>query len=1371
MTRLTDRMEQRRNESLLGRPGASSWQERNCRQLAESERSSWLFRGRYPQPQVHMGSWPNQEDVPFKRPRLTLSEQLDLLKKEERVASRNSGQKLQPHSSVFAFPRGHHRLNQTFSRMTAACGENTRRLPSERGKRCLKMCRDKDNERITKRKNLTKKQLDVRSQSLTAENCPVKEEVVSDNFDTLSQLTTAEICPEMRERALDNTNTHSQSTTAEICPVMGDMALDNTDTLSQSTTAEICPVMGDMALDNTDTLSQSTTAEICPVMGEMALDNTDTLSQSTTAEICPVMGEMALDNTDTLSQSTTAEICPVMGEMALDNIDTLSQSTTAEICPVMGEMALDNIDTLSQSTTAEICPVMGEMALDNTDALSQSTTAEICPVMGEMALDNIDTLSQSTTAEICPVMGEMALDNIDTLSQSTTAEICPVMGEMALDNTDTLSQSTTAEIRPRMEELGLNRKADMSLYTQDRHTCDELKSELQGSFSTCSQSTTAEVRPVLDNLNLTLEDSFDSDAQDFDTCSVSTITGICSDDQNLPINSPPCKLKAELLTSAQEVFSQIMDKKEQHLRSLSLNPLVGPVQNSCVKTFGDEQSTIQVPDDMTVTTVKGQDAENDLVKYFGECPEELDNCLIHCFSCDEHFSSNVEKRNHEGSRRHIVNIAAFSKHKPQDLNRGAVGKWISVSLDDHLSVLGTCKEGQLKLKRSEMPNDLLIEKLKSWCPHLKDVGVRVTSKLIRYKSTAGVNSVARRGTMFQYRHAGQLAWTPIPHLLLSKVKKAIKDKRRRPARRIKEKERRKQIRQSSRASEKMASGELGCGKEKLKQNHCDGTTRELNQTISGKSASLPSGERHLPRTMTQPQDYQLEMYKAAIHDDSVCVMPEGTKECLVSAMVIDHMLHLNPSQPVLVLVEKLSEMLRISSSLMTQIGQNVLIRTDRGSGFKMQRKTRIGCFCEELVESQDHSLAYLDIIVVTSDYFPQMLDKRLLKWSDFSLFVLPDARCAFSCNGFPALPGRPKILGFLTPTMHDNKVNDMEKILNGVLKKIGGAEIYVRHLKKMTDSKDGSCLLLRHSKLNEAESDFMSEISLYITELYKTLMKSRNQLLHRLILELGGSEKWECSDGIATEEFDSGTIERIQDGLHVAISCRDLLKLDEMTISFLQHFHHICTSFLGLLYGSTGVAAHLLNELNKELCSFRFTRIGSVVPRSELLAQIKNFNTLQLFKSRKCIDELLPNMSAIHLVVKELVEVDWSVRLCGKHPIVAVVVQSPIMGRIWNHLLERSDFLRMLNLKPACVSGQDRQGLMQRLHQHSVQILVMTPEDVDLAIPELELVIQLTPPSRMVHLGCRHMMLCRTIQEIKAIRTLKKSEKNLVKAAEKLKGL
>jgi hypothetical protein len=56
-----------------------------------------------------------------------------------------------------------------------------------------------------------------------------------------------------------------------------------------------------------------------------------------------------------------------------------------------------------------------------------------------------------------------------------------------------------------------------------------------------------------------------------------------------------------------------------------------------------------------------------------------------------------------------------------------------------------------------------------------------------------------------------------------------------------------------------------------------------------------------------------------------------------------------------------------------------------------------------------------------------------------------------------------------------------------------------------------------------------------------------------------------------------------------------------------------------------------------------------------------------------------------------------------------------------------------------------------------LQIVVMTPDDLDLDIPELQLVIQLAPPTRMLQfsqVSSCHMMLCRSTEEVAAVKTL-----------------
>ena len=97
------------------------------------------------------------------------------------------------------------------------------------------------------------------------------------------------------------------------------------------------------------------------------------------------------------------------------------------------------------------------------------------------------------------------------------------------------------------------------------------------------------------------------------------------------------------------------------------------------------------------------------------------------------------------------------------------------------------------------------------------------------------------------------------------------------------------------------------------------------QTVA-KSQKAPP-KQHLPlitiseefnlqsNTTTEPYRYQLELYSKAMKTNAVCFLPTGTGNTLVTALVIERMLKLNPSRQVIFLVDRVLLVLQQSYSL------------------------------------------------------------------------------------------------------------------------------------------------------------------------------------------------------------------------------------------------------------------------------------------------------------------------------------------------------------------------------------------------------------------------------------------------------------------------
>lgn len=157
-------------------------------------------------------------------------------------------------------------------------------------------------------------------------------------------------------------------------------------------------------------------------------------------------------------------------------------------------------------------------------------------------------------------------------------------------------------------------------------------------------------------------------------------------------------------------------------------------------------------------------------------------------------------------------------------------------------------------------------------------------------------------------------------------------------------------------------------------------------------------------TITKPREYQVELYAKVMSTNSVCFLPTGTGKNLISAMVVAHMLLLNPTRQMIFLVDRVLLVLKQSEHLRREL-RNLKIpqsaKDSSGTLFDLHhgqsfRPVRIGAICGEMRKLEPGVPIFEhDVLIVTADCYRNHINNGTLRFEDSGLIVLDESH---HCN-------------------------------------------------------------------------------------------------------------------------------------------------------------------------------------------------------------------------------------------------------------------------------------------------------------------------------------------------------------------------------------
>lgn len=541
-------------------------------------------------------------------------------------------------------------------------------------------------------------------------------------------------------------------------------------------------------------------------------------------------------------------------------------------------------------------------------------------------------------------------------------------------------------------------------------------------------------------------------------------------------------------------------------------------------------------------------------------------------------------------------------------------------------------------------------------------------------------------------------------------------------------------------------------------------------------------------TRTEPYSYQRELYGKAMTANSVCFLPTGSGKTLVAALVIAHMLKLNPCRQVVFLVDRVLLVLQQSDYLRSELSHIRVADEGSSNSFNGTRPIRIGAVCGEMRKLEGNSRIYeQDVLIITADCYRNHLNNGTLRFEDVSLIVLDEAHHCnkdhpynviirdFYLREDDLLGHRPKVLGLTASPAGELSLDKTTKRLQRLLGNLDDARLLnVSHSMQKLDEKTNKappeCVTALCTPPEEELRDALME---YVTKAFNLTVRLSEMKDYKDIFQPS-----------------SGGLFSIDD-VHPVLRVTDKIILsrpDSNALSALLHFQIICEAICALQECGRQVALNQMAELAGEGCPHGFQWAESMgLPSSQLCSHFDQYFCPGLLWR----PNLARTASAADQLVEYLSKETWH-GVCGQRAawVLVLVTRKRTASHLANYL-SSSPQLQARGITSVCLkdqgSGSGEQDLvafepgevLQRICDGFVQIVVSTsaPED-SLGLPSCQLVVQMNPLSSTQALtqirarsqAARFVCISRNEEQAKKIEDLLRREENMKRAVRILNG-
>lgn len=570
------------------------------------------------------------------------------------------------------------------------------------------------------------------------------------------------------------------------------------------------------------------------------------------------------------------------------------------------------------------------------------------------------------------------------------------------------------------------------------------------------------------------------------------------------------------------------------------------------------------------------------------------------------------------------------------------------------------------------------------------------------------------------------------------------------------------------------------------------------QTVA-KSQKAPP-KQHLPlvsstqelnldcTTRTEPYVYQLELHRKAMITNAVFFLPTGTGKTLVAALVIAHMLKLNPSRQVVFLVDRVLLVLQQSDYLRRELSHIQVADEGTSNSFNGTRPIRIGAVCGEMRKLEGNARIYeQDVLIITADCYRNHLNNGTLRFDDVSLIVLDEAHHCnkdhpynviirdFYLREDDLLGHRPKVLGLTASPAGELSLDKTTKRLQRLLGNLGDAKLLnvsscTQELDEKTTKALPECIPASYTQSEEDLKDILVE---YVTRAFNMTVRLSEMKDYKDIFQPS-----------------SGGLFSIDD-IHPVLRVIDNIVLsrpESNALSALLHFQFICEALCALQECGEQVALEHMTELAEEGCPHGFEWAKNMgLPSEKLCSYLEQY----LFSGFSWRPDLAGIASAADQLVERLSPDSWFGANSVSSACVLVLVTRRRTAYHLSNYLSNSPELQAHGIRTAWLEGQrvslDNEELavfkhgeiVQQIRDGLVQIVVCTTASKEsLDIPSCQMVVQMNPPSSAQALtqmrargqAVRFVCISRNYEQAKKIEDLLRREDNMKRAVRMING-
>ncbi|XP_053384999.1 uncharacterized protein LOC123536219 [Mercenaria mercenaria] len=558
---------------------------------------------------------------------------------------------------------------------------------------------------------------------------------------------------------------------------------------------------------------------------------------------------------------------------------------------------------------------------------------------------------------------------------------------------------------------------------------------------------------------------------------------------------------------------------------------------------------------------------------------------------------------------------------------------------------------------------------------------------------------------------------------------------------------------------------------------------------------------YLPFTHTSPRNYQQELYKKAMDDNTLCFLPTGTGKTLVAVMTISAMLDKCRSKNVLFLVDKVLLVIQQSKYIRTELGDREFNRFNPDSDTLQRRTLRIAAVCMGQQTTNGIPLWKHDIVVVTAAFCQNLLDKQILRWEDFSLVVFDEAHHCEKGHPFNALlsnyhrrtptENKPKILGLTASPAGKADVPKTLQMLQGLVSNMGDVRMTIveehENVDTLNEYQSNADMIIRPQLAPSGlmESTLKHVMNEYIMHCILKLSQISNinyyiDFERRFNTNMPDEEVRRVAD-----DFVDSNIDMIQSSLNMIENVNESIGKVQFS-NLCMHIQSVCMALNCLEEGGILIALQEMEDIETEGHNFKFAREFGL-PTAHLQQIIA--------RQGQCLDGQLGGSNGnasgdLHMkrLIDELTDGGSLRNDSDRRSISLVLVKQRCTAHLITKMLQKSERMRQLGLNTTCVVGHGGSGaadkgmnvnqqkrVLEEIKQYKYQVIVATSvaeEGVDW--PECERVISLYPPSTVTALvqmrgrarrkNSKFIVLCGSQEEEGKLYDIMQREKNMIAA-------